>query len=136
MLFRSTIFNLLGPLSNPAGAEFQIIGVFDRPLVTLVAEALARLGIKRAHHSLGDLPADRCAELSQIGMVWDMKAFRWSSRFRELKEHLEQEATIPRQHMSPLGNWCSVQRKRHKHSKLPADRVTELESLGPVWHWS
>jgi anthranilate phosphoribosyltransferase len=43
-----TIFNLLGPLANPAGAQVQIVGVFEPRLVMLAAEALARLGIGRA----------------------------------------------------------------------------------------
>jgi len=44
-----TAFNLLGPLSNPAGAESQVIGVFSRILVKKVAEVLQRLG---TDHSL------------------------------------------------------------------------------------
>jgi len=43
-----TVFNLLGPLTNPAGAEYQVIGVYSREAMQLVAEALARLGTKRA----------------------------------------------------------------------------------------
>jgi anthranilate phosphoribosyltransferase len=43
-----TTFNLLGPLSNPAGAPRQIIGVWDRKLVERMAEALALIGIDRA----------------------------------------------------------------------------------------
>ena len=42
-----TIFNLLGPLVNPAGAEFQVIGVYDRALCRPMAEAAVLLGIKR-----------------------------------------------------------------------------------------
>lgn len=44
----STVFNLLGPLTNPAGARRQLIGVYAAPLVPLVAAALARLGTERA----------------------------------------------------------------------------------------
>jgi anthranilate phosphoribosyltransferase len=43
-----TIFNILGPLTNPAGADRQLIGVYQEPLLMLVAEALARLGAARA----------------------------------------------------------------------------------------
>jgi anthranilate phosphoribosyltransferase len=43
-----TIFNLLGPLANPAGAEFQLLGVGRPALRPLLAEALVRLGTKRA----------------------------------------------------------------------------------------
>lgn len=43
-----TTFNLLGPLSNPAGAPRQIIGVWRKDLVDKLAEALAALGTERA----------------------------------------------------------------------------------------
>jgi anthranilate phosphoribosyltransferase len=43
-----TIFNLLGPLTNPAGANRQLIGVADPTFVEHIAAALARLGARRA----------------------------------------------------------------------------------------
>ena len=43
-----TIFNLLGPLTNPAGAPFQVLGVSHEAACEKVARALARLGIERA----------------------------------------------------------------------------------------
>jgi len=43
-----TVFNLLGPLTNPAGAEYQILGVFAQDKLELVAGALAQLGTMRA----------------------------------------------------------------------------------------
>lgn len=42
-----TVFNLLGPLANPAGAQAQVVGVYDSRLVMLLAEALALLGLER-----------------------------------------------------------------------------------------
>lgn len=43
-----TVFNMLGPLTNPAGAETQVMGVYDRSVVLLAAETLLRLGSRRA----------------------------------------------------------------------------------------
>ncbi len=43
-----TIFNFLGPLTNPAGAQRQVIGVSDPAFLEVIAGALARLGARRA----------------------------------------------------------------------------------------
>ncbi len=43
-----TLFNILGPMTNPAGANVQLTGVFARELTTVLAEVLVRLGMKRA----------------------------------------------------------------------------------------
>jgi anthranilate phosphoribosyltransferase len=43
-----TVFNLLGPLTNPAGATCQVVGVYSGDLVEKVAEALSVLGLRRA----------------------------------------------------------------------------------------
>ena len=43
-----TVFNMLGPLTNPAGAETQVMGVYDRAIVSLAAETLLRLGSRQA----------------------------------------------------------------------------------------
>jgi len=43
-----SIFNLLGPLTNPAGARYQLLGVYAPELTELVAETLLRLGTRRA----------------------------------------------------------------------------------------
>ncbi len=42
-----TIFNILGPMTNPAGANVQLTGVFAKELTGVLAEVLARLGMKR-----------------------------------------------------------------------------------------
>jgi anthranilate phosphoribosyltransferase len=43
-----TIFNFLGPLANPAAADFQLLGVAEERLLEPMAEALLRLGVRRA----------------------------------------------------------------------------------------
>jgi len=43
-----TVFNILGPLTNPAGATHQLVGVSPAPVADLVAQALASLGLARA----------------------------------------------------------------------------------------
>lgn len=42
-----TIFNILGPLANPAGASMQLLGVYDASLIEPMAQVLANLGVKR-----------------------------------------------------------------------------------------
>ncbi len=42
-----TIFNILGPLANPANATYQVVGVFEEKLIPIYAEVLKELGIKR-----------------------------------------------------------------------------------------
>ena len=42
-----SIFNILGPLSNPAGASMQLLGVYSRDLVEPLAQVLANLGVTR-----------------------------------------------------------------------------------------
>jgi len=43
-----TVFNLLGPLTNPANAKAQVVGVYERGVTELMATALGELGVKRA----------------------------------------------------------------------------------------
>ena len=42
-----TVFNILGPLSNPAGANMELMGVFDGALVEPLAQVMAKLGVTR-----------------------------------------------------------------------------------------
>ena len=42
-----TVFNILGPLSNPAGANMELMGVYDQALVEPLAQVMANLGVNR-----------------------------------------------------------------------------------------
>ncbi len=59
-----TIFNLLGPLTNPASAKRQVMGVFDKALTTKLAHVLQRLG---SEHVLVVHGADGMDEISFTG---------------------------------------------------------------------
>lgn len=65
-----TIFNLLGPLTNPAGARRQLLGVFHPDLVQPLAEALARLGAERALVVHGGGGLDEASTLGPNVMGW------------------------------------------------------------------
>ena len=59
-----TVFNVLGPLTNPAGARAQVVGVYSAALVPTIADVLAQLGARRAFvvHGAGGID-----ELSPAG---------------------------------------------------------------------
>jgi anthranilate phosphoribosyltransferase len=66
-----TVFNLLGPLTNPAGAEAQVLGVYSADLIDLVAATLVQLGVQRAFviHGAGGLDEISLSGESQIAEV-------------------------------------------------------------------
>jgi anthranilate phosphoribosyltransferase len=68
-----TIFNLLGPLTNPAGAQSQVLGVFSDQVLDLVAATLAELGIERAFvvHGEGGLDEISLAGETRVVEVRD-----------------------------------------------------------------
>ncbi len=59
-----TVFNVLGPLTNPAGARAQVVGVYAESLVRTIADVLAQLGARRAFVVYGAAGID---ELSPAG---------------------------------------------------------------------
>ena len=67
-----TVFNVLGPLTNPAGARAQVVGVYAPELVQTIAEVLVRLGARRAFVVHGAYGID---ELSPAGpnLVWEVE---------------------------------------------------------------
>jgi len=82
-----TVFNILGPLTNPAGARFQVIGVPSRELGEKIASVLHRLGTE---HSLVVHGADGMDEISISGksLVWDVNQHKVSPPYEISPEDL------------------------------------------------
>jgi anthranilate phosphoribosyltransferase len=67
-----TVFNLLGPLSNPLGASAQLIGVYDRARTEMMARASVKLGTRRAfvvtgHDGQDEITLSGLTQLSETG---------------------------------------------------------------------
>ncbi|GAA0135540.1 anthranilate phosphoribosyltransferase [Paenibacillus sp. YSY-4.3] len=66
-----TIFNMLGPLTNPAGADRQVLGIYDMEKTETVAEVLRELGLKRAlvvtsHEGLDEISISSATRISEL----------------------------------------------------------------------
>jgi anthranilate phosphoribosyltransferase len=107
-----TVFNVLGPLTNPAGARAQVVGVYSEELVRTIAEVLARLGARRAFvvHGAGGID-----ELSPVGTNLVAEVRDGSVRERTLDP--EAELGLPR---------CSVEELR---GGTPAENATALRDV-------
>jgi anthranilate phosphoribosyltransferase len=86
-----TVFNVLGPLTNPAGARAQVVGVYAPDLVRTIAEVLSRLGARRAYVVHGGGGID---ELSPAGPNLVAEVVDGEVHERELDA--EAELGIPR----------------------------------------
>jgi len=68
-----TVFNMLGPLTNPAGATGQVLGVFSPELTEMFAEALKNLGCRRAYvvHGEDGLDEMTCTGITRVSELRD-----------------------------------------------------------------
>ena len=75
-----TVFNLLGPLTNPAGAQAQVLGVFSAEVIDLMAATLADLGVEHAFvvHGAGGLDEISLAGPTMVAEVRDRTVRRFS----------------------------------------------------------
>ena len=85
-----TIFNILGPLTNPAGVKRQLTGAFTRDLIRPMAETLGQLGSERAWLVHG---SDGTDELAISGISW-VAALEEDGTIREAELHPE-DAGLP-----------------------------------------
>jgi anthranilate phosphoribosyltransferase len=92
-----TVFNVLGPLTNPAGARAQVVGVYAPELVETIATVLARLGSQRAFvvHGAGGID-----ELSPAGPNLVCEVSGGKVRRREIDP---KEFGVPRCRAADLG---------------------------------
>jgi anthranilate phosphoribosyltransferase len=73
-----TVFNILGPLTNPAGAQSQVLGVSDRNLAPRMAEVLQRLGCRHVLVTHGEDGLDEIS-ISDKSTIWELKGDSLSS---------------------------------------------------------
>ncbi|MEX5596679.1 anthranilate phosphoribosyltransferase [Pseudophaeobacter sp. C1-32P7] len=85
-----TIFNILGPLTNPAGVKRQLTGAFSRDLIRPMAETLGQLGSERAWLVHG---SDGTDELTITGVSW-VSALEEDGGIRDVELHPE-DAGLP-----------------------------------------
>ncbi|MBE1284662.1 MAG: anthranilate phosphoribosyltransferase [Rhodobacteraceae bacterium] len=85
-----TIFNILGPLTNPAGAKRQLTGAFTRDLIRPMAETLSVLGSERAWLVHG---SDGTDELTITGVSW-VSALEEDGSIKDVELHPE-DAGLP-----------------------------------------
>src|SRR5439155_2593618 len=107
-----TVFNVLGPLTNPAGARAQVVGVYSPQLVRTIADVLARLGARRAFvvHGAGGID-----ELSPVGPNLVCEVVDGEIRERELDP--ESELGVPH---------CSVDELRGGSPEENAQAIREV----------
>jgi anthranilate phosphoribosyltransferase len=107
-----TVFNVLGPLTNPAGARAQVLGVYSPKLVRTIAEVLARLGARRAFvvHGAGGID-----ELSPVGANLVCEVAEGSVHEREIDP--EAELGVPR---------CSVEELQ---GGMPAENAQAIRDV-------
>ncbi|HKK31901.1 MAG TPA: anthranilate phosphoribosyltransferase [Alphaproteobacteria bacterium] len=91
-----TVFNLLGPLSNPAGAKRQLMGIFSRDWIEPQARVLAQLGTERAWVVHG---SDGLDELTTTGLSFVAEVKEGAVRAFEISP---EEAGLPRAEFSDL----------------------------------
>jgi len=80
-----TIFNILGPLTNPAGVKQQLTGAYRRDLIRPMAEVLGQLGSERAWLVHG---SDGTDEMTITGVTW-VAALEEDGTIREIELHPE-----------------------------------------------
>jgi anthranilate phosphoribosyltransferase len=118
-----TVFNVLGPLTNPAGARAQVVGVYAPELVPTIATVLARLGARRAFvvHGAGGID-----ELSPAGPNLVCEVVHGKVRRREIDPR---EFGVPRCKPSDLAGGSPADNAATLHEIFAGGKGPKREAV-------
>lgn len=119
-----TVFNILGPLTNPARPAFQLVGAFSPEAGRLMAGALAGLGVQRAFVVHGDPGWD---EATPCGPFW-----RWDVRDGQVREERLDPAEVyglPRCAPEALAGGDAAENARHLLAMLEGERGPHRDAV-------
>ncbi len=127
-----TIFNLLGPLANPANADFQLLGVGKPELLDILAGATARLGTRRAvlvcsHDGLDEV------SLSAPTRVRIVEGETFSSREWTPADFGLAEVALSELHADGPAESAAVIRSVLNNDDTPARRVVLANAAAALW---
>jgi anthranilate phosphoribosyltransferase len=125
-----TLFNVVGPLANPAGVERQVVGVADRDRAPLLAETLSRLGAVHALVVHGTVGMD---EISPCGVteVWEVRDGQVSTWVIEPHDYgLAMPDVSGLAGGEPRENAARLERLFERPAKDPAGRAAAVLNAG------
>lgn len=124
----ATIFNLLGPLANPAGVTRQVLGVSDRARGPVVAEALVRLGTEHALVVHAEVGMD---EISPAGLthVWEVRGSTNEASFADARDGLRTKHEIREWILDPADHDLRQDDLGALEGGEPAENAERLERL-------
>ncbi len=120
---KRTVFNLLGPLTNPAGAQAQVLGIFSPELIDLVAATLAELGTEHAFvlHGAGGLDEISLSGETQLAEVRNGSVRRFTLSPKDFGLHRAPLAAL--RGGSPAENAALILRIFQNEQGAPKDIV-------------
>lgn len=127
-----TIFNILGPLTNPADAEFRLVGVADESLMGLMASALKELKVKRALLVHGEDGTDEITTAAKTKII-ELK----DNELREYEISPEEVGIAPAKEQDLLGGSAEENAKIIREvlsgKKGPALEISVLNAAAAIY---
>lgn len=85
------------------------------------------------------LTPERLNMLDEMGMIWDVDAYRWEQNFRAAEAYYREHGDLrpAKRYTTPdgvkLGTWLAYQREKHSRGELEAEKVTRLNAIDMAW---